>query len=412
MKLKALTLILILALTIRVVAALYLGNTVSGLSGAHDEISYDALGIRLVEGHGLTFPNAWYPWIKPDSPQSYYSITMSAMLALIYWMFGYQPVIARLIMAVLSTGIVFMLYLLARRLFGEQIALITALIAAVYSYLIFYGVTLVTETPFILSLLASIYLAYKLVEKPSISKWFFLGITLAICVLLRMAVIFYVPFLIGWITLQIKGNRKQALIPIVSIIAALIPFTIRNYILWGRFMLLEAQFGHVFWNGNNPAAKDTLDYSYVYPIPSDILASNNDAKITSDLLILGIKNVLNDPELFIKLTLVRLREFIKFWPTNETSLIGNIARVTSFGIIWPFVILGMWLSRYRWRELMPIYIFMIIHFGVYVISWTMIRYRMPLDAIWIIFAAVSISALFDYIKGLPFLNKPSESTQV
>ncbi len=148
---KWLLLILAVAFILRVAAAFILGNDISGLSGAHDEISYSMLGERFASGHGMTFPENWYPWIKADAPQSYYSYTMSLFLAGIYGVFGYHPLAARLIMAILSTLIVLMIYIISKRLFNQQVALLSAGIAAVYAYLIFYGVTLVTETPFILA---------------------------------------------------------------------------------------------------------------------------------------------------------------------------------------------------------------------------------------------------------------------
>ncbi|MBK8045652.1 MAG: glycosyltransferase family 39 protein [Anaerolineales bacterium] len=147
--------------------AIYLGNTVSGLSGAQDEISYSMLGQRFASGHGMTFPSEWYPWIKPDAPQSYYSFTMSFFLAAIYKLFGYLPLAARLITGLLSAVIVWLIYRIAQMLFNDAVALISAVIAAVYAYLIFYGVTLVTETPFILALLTSIYISLKIVQRPN-----------------------------------------------------------------------------------------------------------------------------------------------------------------------------------------------------------------------------------------------------
>src|SRR5690606_34249096 len=143
---------------------------------------------------------------------------------------------------------------------------------------IFYGATLVTETPFILALLVAIYVALVIRERPSFSLWVLLGFSLAITVLLRMAIIFFVPVLLGWIlwSLHERKHVKYGVIPIVILIATLLPFTIRNYNLWGHFMLLEAQFGHVFWNGNHPDHGGDFHPYEVFEIPEEVLASNND----------------------------------------------------------------------------------------------------------------------------------------
>jgi 4-amino-4-deoxy-L-arabinose transferase-like glycosyltransferase len=383
-------LVVMIALGIRVAAALYLGNDVSGLSGAQDEISYSMLGQRFAAGYGLTFPQHWYPWIEPNAPQSYYSATMSLYLAAIYSVFGYQPVIARLITGVLSTLLVATVMLLARRLFDENTAVISGLITAGYAYLVFYGVTLVTETPFMLCAVSAIYLAYAVADAPVLWRWVVLGTVLSIAVLFRMSVIFFVPILLAWVVLRQSGRRAMALIPVALVVLAVLPFTIRNYHLWGRFLLLESQFGHVFWNGNHPGHLGDFHPSKVFPIPPDVLTSRNDAEITGRLLQMGIQNVLKDPLSFLSLTVTRLREFFKFWPTAESTTLANLMRVASFGVVLPFAMAGIVLNINRWRELLPVFLFLVVHTSVYAISWTMIRYRVPLDPILIVFAAAAI----------------------
>lgn len=388
--------ILTIAFMARVGAALYLGNTVSGLSGAHDEISYSMLGQRFATGHDMTFPSQWYPWIEPDSPQSYYSYTISLMLAGIYSVFGYYPIIARLVMAILSTFVVLMIYLVGKRFFNEPIALIASGIAAVYAYLVFYGVTLVTETPFILALLVAIYASFRILDGETHGKqllwWGMLGTALAIAVLLRMAVVFFLPFFFAWIAFRLPNwqERSYILVPIGFIVLAVLPLTVRNYQLWDRFLLLESQFGHVFWNGNHPGHNGDFHPYEVFPIPSQVLSSKNDAIITNELLRMGIANVLADPGDFLRLTVTRFREFFTFWPTTDSTLQANLLRVLSFGAILPLAVSGLIWNFRNWRSLIIIYLFILVHTGVYVTSWTMIRYRLPIDVFLILFAASAV----------------------
>lgn len=402
--------ILLLAFVLRVLAALVLGNTISGLSGAHDEISYSMLGHRFANGHGMTFPENWYPWIKADAPQSYYSFTFSLFLAGIYAVIGYVPLVARLIMVVLSTAVVFMIFIVARRMFDERIGYVASAIAAVYAYLIFYGVTLVTETPFILAILIAIYVALRIRDESSLHLWILLGFSLAAAVLLRMAVIFFVPVLLIWILWSLRKWKyvKFGIIPLLIIVFALLPFAIRNYNLWGHFMLLEAQFGHVFWNGNHPDHEGDFHPYEVFEIPEEVLESNNDAEITNELLRRGVQNVIDAPDHFALLTLTRLREFFTFWPTGDSSSLANVLRVISFGLIVPFTALGLVAGLRQWRMLMPIYLFLLIHTGIYAVTWTMIRYRIPLDVFFIMFTAYAVVLIAQRIE-LPSL-RPIQST--
>ncbi|MCB0091791.1 MAG: hypothetical protein KDE54_28065, partial [Caldilineaceae bacterium] len=52
---SALWVIMAIAVLVRVAAALYLGNTVDVLPGIHDQISYDALAQRVINGFGFSF---------------------------------------------------------------------------------------------------------------------------------------------------------------------------------------------------------------------------------------------------------------------------------------------------------------------------------------------------------------------
>jgi 4-amino-4-deoxy-L-arabinose transferase-like glycosyltransferase len=394
-----LLLILAAAFLVRLAAAFYLGNNISGLSGAQDEVSYSMLGHRFATGHGLTFPTAWYPWIAADTPQSYYSATMSLSLAAVYALVGYQPLVARLIMAALGTLVVALIMALAWQFFGRTVALVSGAIAALYAYLIFYGVTLVTETPFMLSILAAIYVSLRIVKSPSLAKWMVLGLTLAIAVLFRMAVVFYVAPLLVWIWARLESRRYMVLLPVVVIGLSVLPFTIHNYLLWGRFLLLEAQFGHVFWNGNHPGHHGDFNPVTVFPIPAEILASHNDVEITSRLLFLGVQNVLRDPGGFLLLTLTRLREFFLFWPTAKSGQVESLLRVLSFGMLWPFAVLGLLRSRGRWRELAPLLLYMLALTAVYSVTWTMIRYRVPVDAVLIPFGALGVVSSWTWLYG-------------
>lgn len=393
--------ILAIALILRVAMAFYLGDMVSGLSGAHDEISYSMLGQRYAAGYGMTFPEAWYPWVEANAPQSYYSYSISLFLAGIYALFGYHPLAARLIMAVMSTLIVWMVFLVGRRLFNEKVALLATAIAALYAYLIFYGVTLVTETPFTLALLIVLYLAVRMRagEMTGFWAWVLLGFVLAVAVLLRMAVIFFIPILLFWLFFAIRKHTSifMLAIPLAIIALAVLPLAMRNWQLWHQFLLLEAQFGHVFWNGNHPDHLGNFHPYKVFPIPEDVLALKNDVLITNTLLRMGIQNVLADPGNFIMLTLTRLREFFLFWPTEESTLPANLLRIGSFGIVLPFALYGLVSNLRRFQELAPIYLFFVVHTGIYAITWTMIRYRIPLDPFFILFAAYTLYTLYSRV---------------
>ena len=94
-----------------------------------------------------------------------------------------------------------------------------------------------------------------------------------------------------------------------------------------------------------------------------------------------------------------------FWPSKDSGLLSNLSRVASFGILWPFMLFGWVLAIYKqianYRRTAqvsetvkfsqsPLFLlstFVILYSLIHILSWSLIRYRLPVDAILIIFAA-------------------------
>jgi 4-amino-4-deoxy-L-arabinose transferase-like glycosyltransferase len=398
-----LLLILILALAARVATAVWLGNTMEVLDagGTHDQVSYDMLAYRVASGYGFTFPEGWYPWVPPDTHTSYYSGSMVLHLAFIYKLFGYHPLISRLLYALLGTAIVYLVYRLGKRLFGETVGLLSAACAAGYSYLILYSATLLTETPFIFFLLLALNAAYEVAETGSRKHLVVLGVALAGTLLFRMAVLPFVLALLVWIYFSARQSARpikllHLAVPLGLIVLAVLPWTVRNYLLFERFMLLESQFGHVLWNSNHPDQGTNFRGAWVAPIPAELLKLN-EVDLTNELLKRGVQNILADPGRFFLLTLSRVKFFFTFWPTADSSLMSNLGRVFSFGILLPFMLFGLYLSLPQWRKVLPLYLFLVIHLGVYLVSWVMIRYRIPADTVLLVFAGLSLATIVQYV---------------
>ena len=53
--------IIFVSVFLRVVVAFYMGNQVVELPGIFDQVSYHNLAIRVLDGHGFTFGEQWWP---------------------------------------------------------------------------------------------------------------------------------------------------------------------------------------------------------------------------------------------------------------------------------------------------------------------------------------------------------------
>ena len=392
-----LILILLAAVLVRLPVAVYVGDHVTVLPGIHDQVSYDALARSLLAGRGYSFPVKWYPFTPANTPTAHWSFVYPLYLAGIYALTGYHPLVARLVQSTVGGALIcFLIYLIGRRVVDEATGLVGAALAAAYGYFIYYNVALMTETFFITLVLFSLYLSLDLKEKPSLARWAGLGLALGLATLLRQTVLLFVPFLLLWLFWNLKKDGIRwwyFTVPIVVIILLIAPWTLRNYRAYHRFLLLNSNAGYALFASNNPnLGTDWRNEAVVVPVPDELMGQN-EAELDRALSQRGIEFILADPKRYLRLTLDKTLEYFRFWPSNDSSGISNLNRMLSFGLYLPFMFLGLGLSVSRWSSFGPLYLFMIVHTGIYLLSWPAPRYRLPVDAVLMVFAGLALLEL-------------------
>jgi len=391
-----LLLIIVLSTLLRLGAAVYLGNTVEVLPGTYDQVTYDALARRVLTGHGFSYATDWWPATRADEPTAHFSFLYSLYLAGVYVVFGFHPLAARLLQALIAGVLMpLLLYRITHRLAGEPAALAAAAISAVYIYFVYYAACLMTETFFILAVLAGLELALAFVQRPAWKGALFLGLTLGAGVLIRQTLLLFVPFLLGWVVWELRRRLRWGHVLLILLLIALFiaPWTIRNYLAFDRFVLLNTNSGFAFYWANHPihgtysALLEGTSYQSLIPVE---LRSLNEADLDSALMRLGLGFVWDDPGRYALLCLNRSLEYFKFWPSAESGLISNISRVGSFGLFLPFMLYGLFLSFRRWRDYLLPYLFVVVYCGIHLLTWAGIRYRLPVDAVLLPFAGLAV----------------------
>lgn len=392
-----LTLIIVVAVLLRVGVALLMGDHVVELPGIQDQISYNALALRLLGGHGYSFDAGWYPFTPANTPTAQWSFAYPAYLAGMYLLFGVHPLAARLIQAVLvGVATCLLVFSLGRRVFGERAGLAAAGIAAVYTYFVYYSAALMTESFFMVAALAALEMAFRLREKPTAGRAARLGLCLGIAALLRQAILPFIPVLLAW--LWWEGRRRlrwqHYVIPVAVVALLIAPWTLRNHRVYGHFLLLNANAGYAFYSSNNPAlgARWSAETA-VAPVPDDLLGLT-EAEMDRALMRRGLGFVLADPGRYILLTLNRLGEYFKFWPSADSSLISNLQRPLSFGLLLPLTLYGLYLGRQRLRAWALPLLFFAVTAATYLLSWPTARYRVPTDACLMPLAALTLIELY------------------
>lgn len=442
---KALIWVLIVSALLRLGVALALGEQVVELPGTSDQVSYHTLATRLLEGYGFTMPRQWWPITPAGEPTAHWSYLYTFYLFGVYALFGVHPLLARLIQALIAGLLMpWLAYRLSLRVFCNPLlqvkrltvtpALLAAAWVGLYPYFLYYAGCLMTETFYMMGILWVLDCALRLVafgdgrSSPGTRRWLELGLAIGLTLLLRQVFLVFVPFLFLWLLWAFRQQerwgtalRKAIVGGLVSgaVMALLIaPFTALNYHQFGRFVLLNTNAGYAFFWANHPVHGShfvplfTSDMpTYQDLIPPE-LRNLDEAALDQALLQRGLIFVWQDFGRFLLLSLSRIPAHFIFWPLPESSLPSNLTRFLSLGIALPFMIAGglLWFREARCKklEVMPgalLIVFILVYVGVHLLSWAGIRYRLPTDAVGLIFAAYAAWRLLIWqMRCRPFLS--------
>lgn len=433
---KVLIGILILSVLLRVITGIvFFGNQIQELPGTFDEVSYHNLALRVLGGHGFSFGERWWPGTAANEPTAHWSYLYTIYLVVIYALLGTSPLIARILQAVI-VGVVmpWLLYRLTFRLFApeargkgmftvtppvqraQRIALLVAAIGAGYIYFFYYTASLITEGFYITGILWSFDTAVSITQSQKVTtkQWAVLGLAIGITVLLRQLFLLFLPFLLLWLWWAKRPRLTSFIMPVALILLMITPWTIRNYLVFDQIVPLNTNSGFAFFWGNHPRYGTKFipilpSGEYYRMIPQELQAQGlNEAEMDSALLSEAFKIIAADPGRYLLLSLSRFPTYFKFWPSGESGMVSNLSRVGSFGLFLPFMLYGLLLSFKRSKGTLGkwlaspftlLYLFILVYTGIHILTWTLIRYRLPVDAILVIFAGYGLVDIMERVMA-------------
>jgi 4-amino-4-deoxy-L-arabinose transferase-like glycosyltransferase len=305
-----------------------------------------------------------------------------------------------LVQAALSCLSIVLVYRIGRRLWGEAAGLAGALLAAGYAYLIFFNAALMTQTFYIICLLAALDTSTALSaglglgEKPRRRDWLLLGAALGLGALFRQTLLLFAPLLFGWIAWRLgpRLRRRDLLLSAAVIALCIAPWTARNYLVYHDFLLLNSNGGYFFYSANHPLQGTNFNQDFVAPLP-DSARGLNEAAEDRALYREAFGIIASDPARFVLLSLNRTKDYFWLLPSEQSSTLSNLSRLFSFTLYLPFMLGGLALSRAQWRLCLPLYLYVAFDAVVHLSSWAAPRYRLPSDAVLIVFAGLCTATL-------------------
>ena len=431
-----LTLLLLVALALRLGAAWWWHGWTEGRFAFGDSCGYWALGRAIASGE---------PYQNGFENQIFRTPGYPVMLAPLFLIAGPEPSVfwGRALSAVLGTLSVVGVWWWARRLFGPRAGLIAAGATAVYPGAIATSALVLTEAPFGLLMLvhlilwtvawqsvshsrcslreqyagsrsdrrkgdSPIFALRKLGQSPrGVAVAFLAGLVAGAATLVRPSWLLFTPFAMA-VGLAVGRPRSRhlglGLAMLAGLALVMTPWWVRNYRVCGHFVPTTLQVGASLYDGLSPLATGASDMRFVPPRveaeradpagaggrPDDTFEYRLDRRMRGEAVAWAREH----PGRAVRLALVKLVRIWNVWP-NERTLSNwafRLAVMASYVPVMLLALYGAWRTLRRgWPYVLcwlPAVYFTLLHM-IFVGS---IRYRQPAMLALIVLAAGVIAS--------------------
>lgn len=277
---------------------------------------------------GHTGPTAWEPPLYPY------------FMAGVFKLFGIYSYASAWVLltfnSLLSALTCIPIYLIARRQFDDRIALWSARVWALLPWFWYWSVHWLWDTTFTPLVLSLIFLvALELQEWRGLRGWILFGVLWGIGALANPSMLAFLPFCGLWIWRQRfkRGLPSFGGVALSSLIffAVLSPWLIRNYEVFGRFVLVRDDFWFQVRLGNFKNA-DGMLMAYLQPSQNKLEFAKfqrmGELAYAADCRRLALDWIRQNPGRFV---VVSLKRFFYYWNgvPRETSSVAPVDFRTS-----------------------------------------------------------------------------------
>lgn len=408
-----------LLLTAFVIRALYgfVNFYKTGEAGFMDSWDYVFFAENILE-QGL-FPLKLHKWSQEVGPG--YPLIIAASFLLfgkVYW-----PLI--LLNVIASTAVTVVIYFLAKTIYGKEVAVVSALWSVFYVQFFKFTPMILKESIVILLFALNLLVVIRIMlNKNKRFEIIWLILLFSLLIHIDERYFFYAPFFVIGLLFGNNGTLKKRFIAVVIFTAgicfSLIPWSYRNYVYYGRVVILTertAKFtDKIFGYPPFKSKADLMSYSRanlpLYEAIADSIREGHKVRIKNVKFIPDIERAIREG-IEVK-TFSRTKhyweEFKELWRPCKfsTSMIAygyryqppwavssNIIFLLSYGLLLPFLVLEMVRGGVTGNKVIIFMtLLLVVHTVIHVfLAHARERYRIPIDPIILIMALHFIYAL-------------------
>jgi len=351
-----------------------------------------------------TGPTAWFTPIYPY------------LLAGIFKLWGIYSDMSRVIIATLNCAFAALtivpIYGIAKRSFGEDVArgaswVWVFLPTALYFPVVWIWDTALTALIFMLIFWATLALRGTRTIRP----WAGYGALWVVGGLINPSILSLFPFFLAWLAWNERKEAgpwvKHAAAVLLLFTIGLAPWTIRNYCVFGKFIVLRSNFGLELWLGNNPNVVDGMSQ---FSHPNDNPEEAEKYKRMGEIAYMAEKEreaftfMRTHPRDTLNYTFHR---FVNIWLAQTDNLVDvwsgaplyAKALMTFNCLLSLFSLFGvLYARRAHHPDAAPYGMVLLIFPLVFYLTHSSPRYRFPMDPIIVILAASTLARLISFAK--------------
>jgi hypothetical protein len=226
------------------------------------------IGAAIASGHG--FSNPFGP---PSGPTAWASPLYPYLIAAVFRIFGiYSRTAAFVLLSInslFSALTCIPIFLIAKRIFSEKVAVGATWTWALFPYVMFWCTRWVWETSLSALLLTTIFwLAFTLEDREGVTPWLKFGLLWGIAALNSPSLLSFLPASGIWAWYQRARRGRPSLAGVIlaslTFCACIAPWLVRNHRTFGKFIFIRDNFGAELRLGNGPGADGTW-MQYLHP---------------------------------------------------------------------------------------------------------------------------------------------------
>jgi 4-amino-4-deoxy-L-arabinose transferase-like glycosyltransferase len=332
----------------------------------------------LLPGYDMTVFHQWAIRISEgalsDGRAFYQAPLYPYLLGALYALTGPSILAAKLLQAVVGSLTVLTTYLLGCRLFGRRAGLIAAILTAITPIFPFYEIFLLRATLVTLLNIAFLLALHSFDPDKPLRTSVLAGALLGLGAIARANLLVLWPVAAAWVWLGIKNRRQKAIsvaVLTLAAVAVISPVTLHNRLVDGQWALISTNFSENWKIGNSYDSTG----GFVYPEKELVPV------LSVDFVKLQARKALKLAADYEQPNNVN---FYQLQPENPWLAAGNLL---SWGFFICFGLMGIVLTCGRWRQLFPLYCYLLFYGGTLVLFFVTSRFRVPLWPVLILFSA-------------------------